>query len=308
MNSRRFSFAARSLAIAGVACASVALAMLPKAAFAETADKDPLVARVNGVEVRQSDLTLAREDLGRSIPEELDEAKTREYLIRYVADLIVLSDTAKKQKIGEESDLRQRAEFARNKALRDKLLSATGRDAATETAVRDAFDEAVRQATADPQLRIRAIVFQFAPGADASTISAAETKANAALDRIRNGEDFAAVARETSENFSGKLGGDMGFIGRGQMGKEYADVAYALKDGEFSSSLIRTSFGWHIIKVEGRRDAPKLEFDAVRDRFEEYVVRRAQVQLMSKLHATMKIERIDQSPNSVETGAKTKAN
>lgn len=305
MNSRRFSFAARSLAIAAVACAG-AIGM-PKAAFAEVQDKDPLIARVNGVELRQSDLALAREDLGHAIPEDFDEAKTRDYLIRYMADLIVLSDTAKQRKIGEESDLRRRMEFARNKALRDQLLSVTGQSAMTEAAVRGAFDEAVRLVSAEPQIRIRSIVFPIADAADGAAVSAAEAAANAALERVRKGEDFAAVARATSENFSSKLGGDMGFMGRDQMGKEYADIAYSLKDGEISP-LIKTAFGFHIIKVEGRRDAPKVEFDAVRNRFEEYVARRAQIQLLDKLHATMKIERLDKLPNSAEAGTKTKPN
>lgn len=307
MNLRPFPFAAGSLAIAGIAFASVAFAMLPTTAFAETLDKDPLVARVNGVELRKSDLDLAREDLGRSIPEDFDEAKTRDYLIRYMADLIVISDAGEKQKIGDESDLRRRMEFARKKALRDTLLSKTGNGAVTEATVRAAFDKAVRQISADPQLHIRSMVFKFAEDADDAAVHAAETTARRALERVQKGEDFAAVARATADGFSGKMGGDMGFLGRGQMGKEYADVAYSLKDGEVSP-LIKTSFGWHIIKVEGRRDPPKVEFDAVRDRFADYVSRQAQIELLNKLHATMKIERLDKLPNSAEAGTKTKAN
>jgi len=307
MNSRAFPSVARSHAIAGIACIGVAFAMLPHAAFAETPDKDPLIARVNGVELRQSDLMIAREDLGRSIPEEFDEAKTREYLIRYMADLIVTAHEAKKQKIGDESDLRRRMQFARDKALRDNLLSATGQSAVTEAAVRAAFDEAVQTVSAEPQIHIRSMVFKFTDGADKAAVDAAEAKASMALERVRKGEDFAAVSRDMADGFSGKMGGDMGFLGRPQMGKEYADVAYSLRDGEVSS-LIKTSFGWHIIKVEGRRDAPKVEFDAVRDRFAEYVARRAQIELLNKLHGTMKIERLDKSPNSAEAGTKTKAN
>ncbi|MFX9669156.1 peptidylprolyl isomerase, partial [Acinetobacter baumannii] len=83
------------------------------------------------------------------------------------------------------------------------------------------------------------MTFQFAPGTDESAMSAAEAKAKKALERVQNGEDFATVAREMSDSFGGKLGGDMGFLGRGQMGKEYADVAYTLKDGEVSP-IIKT--------------------------------------------------------------------
>lgn len=304
MKSRAFSSATRWHAIAGMAFAGVTFAMLPNAAFAETPDKDPLVARVNGVELHQSDLLLAREDLGRSIPEDFGEAKTRDYLIQYMADLVALSDEAKKRKIGDEADLNRRMQFARKKALRDNLLSMTASDAVTEAAVRAAFDDAVRAMSADQQLHLRSMVFKFAPGADEATVAAVEAKANAALDRVRKGEDFAAVAHDTAESFSGKMGGNMGFLGRAEMGKEYADVAYALKDGEVSP-LIKTSFGWHIIKVEGRRDAPKLEFDAVRDRFANYVARRAQIELLDKLHATMKLERMDNPPNSTGADSKT---
>lgn len=304
MNSRSFPFAAGSLAMAGIALAGVAFAVLPGTAYAETLDKDPLMARVNGVEVRQSDLQIAREDLGRSIPEDFDEAKTREYLIKYMADLIVMSDLGEKEKVGNEADLRRRMDFARKKTLRDNLLAKTATGAVTETAVRAAFDEAMRHYSADTQLHLRSMVFKFDVGADEAAVRAAEEKARAALERVKKGENFATVTRETADGFSGKMGGDLGFMGRPQMGKEYADVAYTLKDGEVSS-LIKTSFGWHIIKVEGRREPPKVEFDAVRDRFADFVSRQAQIALLDKLHAGMKIERLDKAPNSAEAGSKT---
>jgi len=301
MNSRPLSFAARSLAITGVSF--VALVMLPKAVLAETPDRDPLVARVNGVELRQSDLTLAREELNHSIPADYDEAKTRDYLIRHMADVIVMSDAAKKEKIGDEADLRRRMEFARNKALMESLLVETGRNAVTEAAVRAAFDEAMKKVSTDQQLRIRSMLFKFDDAADEKAVAAAEAKAKSALDRIGKGENFATVATEMSENPNARLGGDMGFMGRFEMTREYAEVAYGLKDGE-ASPLIKTSFGWHIIMVDGRRDPPKIEFNNVRGRFEQVVARNAQLRLFEKLRASAKIERFDKQ-NSVGDATKT---
>ena len=301
MNSRPLSFAARSLAITGVSF--VALVMLPKAVLAETPDRDPLVARVNGVELRQSDLTLAREELNHSIPADYDEAKTRDYLIRHMADVIVMSDAAKKEKIGDEADLRRRMEFARNKALMESLLVETGRNAVTEAAVRAAFDEAMKKVSTDQQLRIRSMLFKFDDAADEKAVAAAEAKAKSALDRIGKGENFATVATEMSENPNARLGGDMGFMGRFEMTREYAEVAYGLKDGE-ASALIKTSFGWHIIMVDGRRDPPKIEFNNVRGRFEQVVARNAQLRLFEKLRASAKIERFDKQ-NSVGDATKT---
>ncbi|MBC7932927.1 MAG: peptidylprolyl isomerase [Rubrivivax sp.] len=78
-------------------------------------------------------------------------------------------------------------------------------------------------------------------------------KAEEVLRRAKAGEDFAALARQFSEDESNKnAGGELGWFGRGRMVKEFEDAAFALKDGEVGG-VVETQFGYHIIKVEARR-------------------------------------------------------
>jgi parvulin-like peptidyl-prolyl isomerase len=82
---------------------------------------------------------------------------------------------------------------------------------------------------------------------------AARQKAEDLLKRVRAGEDFAALAKEFSEDPGSRAqGGDLGWFSRGEMVKEFEDAAFALKEGEVSG-IVESPFGYHIIKVEEHR-------------------------------------------------------
>jgi peptidyl-prolyl cis-trans isomerase D len=115
------------------------------------------------------------------------------------------------------------------------------------------------------QVRARHVLLKVEAGAEEAAIAEVEARANAVRKRLEDGEDFAEVATEVSEDPGSKAnGGDLGLFGRGQMVKPFEDVAFTLEPGTLSE-VVRSDFGFHIILVEEHNLAKQTPFEEVRD-------------------------------------------
>jgi len=84
------------------------------------------------------------------------------------------------------------------------------------------------------------------------------------IERLRAGESFEALAAEVSSDSSNSTtGGSLGWFGRGAMVKEFEDAAFALQGGQITADPVKSSFGWHIIRVDERDPARQLEGQAL---------------------------------------------
>ena len=259
---------------------------------AETPNLDPVVAVVNGTQLHESDVRAADEEIGRNLPT-LEQPQRREEVIALLIDTVLLSTEATKQKVGDEVDLQRRMAYARNQGLMNQLLVATAERAASDEAVRKTYEDVVKRHP-EIELHLRQIIFRADPKNEAAT-KAAEEKAKVAAQRIANGEDFTAVAREMSADPNSKdTGGDIGWRQRSELGKEYADVLSRLQKGKVSP-VFRTAFGVHIIKLEDERTIEPPSFDAVRGMVKNMVMRNAQIEIVQKLRSAAKIERKDRT-------------
>ncbi|HEV2156688.1 peptidylprolyl isomerase [Bradyrhizobium sp.] len=280
---------------AGVATVWLAVMLGAAApAFGQSPSTDPVVAVVNGSPIHESELELADEIIGRNLLVQ-DPVERRETLLKMVTDAVLLAKVATDRHIEDQADLQRRAAFARNQGLTNHLLTVVGQQAVTEDAMRKAYQEVVLNGvTTEPELHLRHLIFMIGPSADDAAVKAAEQKAKAAMDRINKGEDFAAVVAELSEDPVTKArGGDYDWRQRGEMGKEYADVAAKLKKGEVSQPF-KTAVGWHILKLEDTRPRKPADYDKIRDRLAAMVASAAQIELVDKVRAEAKIERPDQ--------------
>ena len=282
--------APRRMALVATAAAVIVAASALSALAQATAD--PVIAKVNGIEIHQSDLALAEEDVGQNLPQGGADAK-RDYLVSYLSDMILLAQAAEERRLQDDPDFKRHAAFARNKVLMEALLQNEGKKSLTDQALRAVYDDAVKQMGGEEEVHARHILFRVANPADEKASKEAEDKVKAVIERLKKGEDFAKLANELTEDPSGrKDGGDLGYFTKDQMVPEFSAVAFKLDKGNISDP-IKTQFGWHVLKVEDKRKKQPPEFDKVKGQLETYVERKAQVELVNKLRAQAKIERLD---------------
>jgi len=133
------------------------------------------------------------------------------------------------------------------------------------------YDDNRDRLTLPEQVRVRHILITWKPLGKTDDRAYIRESMNPILERARAGEDFAALAREYSDDYATRQsGGDTGFFHRGQMAPEFEEAAFALQPGEISD-VVETSFGVHIIRLEERQDEELLPLDDVREQLLDYV-------------------------------------
>jgi peptidyl-prolyl cis-trans isomerase C len=237
-----------------------------------------VLARVNGKDITDEDLKRAAEELGPSIPAQLQGKARDARLLDYLIEGELLAQKAVADKLDQAPDFPQKLAYYREKILMESLLTKIAKEATTDAAMHTVYDEAAKSEKPETEIHARHILVDT------------KEEAEAALKRIKAGEDFAKVAQAVSKD-PGADGGDLGWITKERLVPEFADVAFKLDSGQISGP-VKTQFGWHIIKVEGKRQSSFPPFDQVKEQVARFVAQKAQSELIAQLRKDAKIERL----------------
>lgn len=251
---------------------------------------DPVLAKVNGAEIKKSDVTMAEEELGPSLAQ-MDPATKDDNVLSFLIDMKIVAKAAEDKKVADGEEFKKRMAFARNRLLMDSLLAQEGKAATNDDAMKKVYEEASKQITGEQEVRARHILVET------------EDEAKAVKAELDKGADFAELAKKKSKDPGSADGGDLGFFTKEQMVPEFSAVAFALEPGKISDP-VKSQFGWHIIKVEEKRNRKAPEFDQVKPQIEQYVTRKAQADYVAKLRAEAKVERMDQPAADASKDAK----
>lgn len=245
---------------------------------------DKVLATVNGSAIHQSDVKLAEEELGPSLAQ-MDPATKDKNVLSFLIDMKLLSKAAEDKNIENTDDFKKRLEFDRNRLLMDSLLTSEGKAAVTDAAMKQVYDKAAKQISSQEEVRASHILVKTK--AEAEEIES----------ELKKGANFADLAKKRSKDPGASNGGDLGFFTKDEMVPEFSKVAFALKPGQISDP-VKTPFGWHIIKVEARRQRKPPSFDQMKEQIGSYLSRKAQADYVAKLRASAKIERMDQAAST----------
>jgi peptidyl-prolyl cis-trans isomerase C len=271
---RDFAMLSRRLPLLAIAASFIATA--PQLALAQDA-KDPVLARVDGVEIHQSDLALAEADIGSSLPPVQGDQR-RDALLAYLIDVNLLSHAAETKKIDQTPIFPQKLAFARKKVLVESLLEQESKASVSDKDIKKFYDENLKPQT---EVHVRHILVET------------EAQAKDVAAKLKGGADFAQLAKEVSKD-PGSDGGDLGYITKDQVVPEFGEVAFKLDKGKISDP-VKSQFGWHIIKVEDKRERKPPPFDAVKDRIKTVLMQKANEDLVAKARQSAKIERLTES-------------
>jgi peptidyl-prolyl cis-trans isomerase C len=259
-----------------IRCGAIALSLAFCAQFAQAAGP---VARVNGSDVTEAEIAFAEAEVGAEIAGLPAEARRR-VLLEYLVEAHLFADAAAKNQLGSGKEFEERLAYYKLRALRDTFYEKRVREAVTEAAAKAAYDEQIAKISPEPEVRARHILVK------------SEAEAKELIKQLKAGGDFFDLAKKNSTGPSADSGGDLGYFSKGQMVKPFEDAAFALKPGEVSAP-VQTEFGWHVIKVEDKRNHPVPAFDEVKDQLLASLVQNQLKTVVQGLRGTAKVEVVD---------------
>jgi peptidyl-prolyl cis-trans isomerase C len=236
----------------------LALAVFP--AMAQDAeDRNKVIATVDGSPITNGDIAYSNEFLGPRL-EQVPEQFRGRVLLDVLIERKLFAGLAREAGVEGMEAFRERLAFLTEEALRDIYVAEIMRDDITEADVRTRYDVEVAKLPKTEEMRARHILVET------------EDEAKALAEEARGGSDFAELAKTRSTGPSGPNGGDLGYFTADRMVPEFSAAATKLQPGGISDP-VKTQFGWHVIKLEDRREKAPPTLQDVSDQLRAVILR-----------------------------------
>jgi peptidyl-prolyl cis-trans isomerase C len=238
---------------------------------------NPVVARVDGTELRLSDVEAAQQNLPPQA-QKLPLGQIYPMLLNRLVDGMLITKEGRKEHLDQDPEVQSRLKQYEDRLVQEAYVNRAIKQAETEDRLRTRYETLLKDKPAQEEVHAR------------HTLLATEAEAKSVISELDKGADFAALAKKYSKDPGAEAGGDLGYFGHDDMVKEFADAAFALSSGQYSKTPVKTEFGWHVIKVEDRRAGKPPTFEEAREQLSRDLAHEILEAKLHDLRGASKIE------------------
>jgi peptidyl-prolyl cis-trans isomerase C len=231
----------------------------------------------------------------------------KENILQQYIQGIVISNLAKKKGFDKNPELKEQLELLKDNIIAIEYLKkeVTNKVEVSEEDIKAYYESHKDEFKTPEMVRSRHILIKTDPSASDNDKKKAKEKADEILKKIKAGEDFAKLASDVSDDTGSKpKGGELGFFPKGRMVPSFEDAAFSLKPGEVSG-IVETQFGYHIIKVEEKKEPGMEPFDTAKEKIKQKLLQeRTKTKVTEFIEKTMKEANIEIHPEILMGGKK----
>jgi peptidyl-prolyl cis-trans isomerase C len=248
---------------------------------AAPAANDPVVAKVNGQPIYLSEVKEAANTLPPSA-HSMPPQQLYPMLLDQLIDGRALVAEAHKTGLDKDPAVQRQVQDAADRALETALLHKEIAPQITDQAVRARYDQEIAGKPGETEVHARHILVGD------------EATAKKIIAELKKGADFAALSKQYSSDPGAKdQGGDLGFFKKDEMVPEFAEAAFALKDGEVSPTPVHSQFGWHVIQVLEHRQAKPVPYEQARDELRQKMIQENVTKAVAQARAGITVEKFN---------------
>lgn len=233
----------------------------------DMAEGDAVVASVNGEEIKRSDVMrfIQNQNMNMMGQQNVDDIfpLALEQVIR--GQLVI--NHAQEANLENDPEVLEQMDGLKKQIVNTVFLQRTVDSKITDNVLKGAYNAHIKQIPDVEERHARHILLD------------SEEKAKEVIAKLKDGDDFAALAKEYSTGPTGPNGGDLGYFTKEQMVPTFAESAFSMKKGEASSEPVKSEFGYHVIKIEDIRQKPKPTFEEM----ENYLVVQLRQEILNEL-------------------------
>jgi len=241
---------------------------------------DPVIARIDGQPIHRSELQATMRNLppqAQGMPMET----LYPMLLERIIDLRLIGSAARSAKLDDDPAVKKKIAEATDRALQEAYLTRQVEAKVNEAALREKYKAYAASVPGQEEVSARHILLKT------------EAEAKAVVVELKKGVDFAELAKRRSIDPAASSGGDLGYFTKDQMVPEFSQAAFSLKKGEITEAPVKTSFGWHVIRVEDKRTSGPPSFEEVREELSEGMSREVIQDMLKDLRGKSKVERFN---------------